>query len=131
MNCKNTVFAGKTKLKVKQACITRWNSEYLMLERFMELKDELTLALLKLKSDFQMLNLNELIILEKIIQVLKPIYDYTIRLSDEKVTNISPVIPQLICLKFNYSSLNFQDVISTELRKTTLSNLNTKLSHLE
>ncbi len=82
----------ETPKKLIQSVPTRWNSLFLMLERFLELKEALVLFFVQEKSDDALspLDWNNI---EGLVQVLRPLYDATVEISAEKFTTMSKVIP--------------------------------------
>ncbi|XP_008181981.1 zinc finger BED domain-containing protein 1-like [Acyrthosiphon pisum] len=80
-------------LKVKQDVRTRWNSTLLMLERLVQLKEPLTIAIISLTRAPIFLDHDEWNIVEDIIPLLRPFNCLTVELSAEQYPTISKVIP--------------------------------------
>ncbi|KAK3930257.1 Zinc finger BED domain-containing protein 4 [Frankliniella fusca] len=87
-------------LKLKQEVRTRWNSAYEMLERFLQLADEISRVLLKCQRDRgtkarppNMLNGEELEALTEVKELMKPLNEVTREISSEKTTTLSKCIP--------------------------------------
>ena len=83
----------------------RWNSTYLMLERFLEIKTAVILFL----SDSSISiddppNLDDWKVAEKLVEVLQPLYGMTNDLSAEKQVTISLVIPMTRVLLLTYET---------------------------
>lgn len=92
--------AGKTEgtvLKLKQQVDTRWNSTYLMIERFILLAPTISLILFNLRGSPTMLMKNEMDMLGEIVTLLKPIDQVTTDLCSNEVT-CSKIIPMVNCL---------------------------------
>lgn len=99
---------GLPQLKLKQDIITRWNSTYDMLQRFLLNKDSLlsTLALLGLGSEkFKFVN-NDWLIIKYCLEMLQPFYEFTKDISAEKSVTISkiPVLSRIIARRLNATS---------------------------
>lgn len=80
-------------LKVKQDVSTRWNSTLTMIERLVELKSPLAVALSDLPRAPECLDALEWEIIVDCVPLLKPIATLTTELSGEKYLTISIVIP--------------------------------------
>lgn len=72
---------GKTVYGVTQSCPTRWKSEFSMMERFIELKNELQLVIMRHPNCEAMLNA---VCITEVLQLLKPFKEFTIEMSAEK-----------------------------------------------
>lgn len=109
-------FNDGTSLKLIQAIETRRNSVYLMIERFIKLKEYISTALLRNKSTVNMLSTEEIVILEQFLIVLKPTYDVTIEISAEKQTTISKIVPIYACLTHFYNESKFESRLAMKLK---------------
>ena len=99
---------------------TRWNSLFLMLERFIELKDPLTLFFVQERSK-NALTSEEWITVEELVSVLRPMYDATVEISSEKLTTMSKVIPltnQLMCFYSEGETSGFVGQIKKEIENS-------------
>ncbi|KAI4465796.1 dna replication-related element factor isoform a [Holotrichia oblita] len=83
---------SEPQLKLIPEVEIRWNSTYYMLQRFIDLKEILTAALLALKCDVEFINDNEFQIIEDILKILKPFEEITVEMSREEYVNISKVL---------------------------------------
>jgi len=88
-------------LKVKQDVRTRWNSTLFMLERLVQLKEPLTIAIISLTEAPIFLDHDEWNIVEDIIPLLRPFNCLTVELSAEQYPTISKVIPLIRGNYFN------------------------------
>ncbi|GBP80773.1 Zinc finger BED domain-containing protein 4 [Eumeta japonica] len=91
-------------LKVFQDCVTRWNSTYYMLERFLKAKDALNLYIND--SEIDPISPEEWKIIECCVELLKPFEEATRELSSS-YTLISSVIPiiRMLTQKRKFSTL--------------------------
>jgi hypothetical protein len=89
-------------LKLKQDVSTRWNSNLLMLERLVTLKEPLTCVMMSLKDGPTMLLPMEWRIIEDIIPLLTPFNLSTTELSVEKYSTLAMIIPLVRGIKIYY-----------------------------
>ena len=83
-----------TPLRLIERFKTRWNSDFDMAERFLQLADVIGSSLLRVGRDGpRMLSGQELDTLKEVTHLLKPLKDATTEMSAEKVTTASKVIP--------------------------------------
>ncbi|KAJ8892257.1 hypothetical protein PR048_004837 [Dryococelus australis] len=80
--------------KLIQAIETRWNSEYLMLERLLEQREPLS-AELSSSAKLDRFSTSEWKLVSGYVQFLKPMYAATTEMSSESYPTISMVIPIL------------------------------------
>ncbi|XP_074596478.1 E3 SUMO-protein ligase ZBED1-like [Brevipalpus obovatus] len=92
-------------LKLIQDVPTRWNSTYMMIERFLSLREPVSKALSKLDTDKDMIPNSSLKTLSEVQIVLKPFFDITNRLSTASHPSISQIIPIVTLVKMALSSL--------------------------
>lgn len=71
---------------------TRWNSVYLMLERFVELGEPLRATIPNLDTDLPIIPLEEWKCIEQICVILKPFYEATVEMSAENYLVASKAI---------------------------------------
>ncbi|KAM3964034.1 zinc finger BED domain-containing protein 4-like [Aphomia sociella] len=117
-------------LKVFQDCITRWNSTFYMFERFLKVKDALSLYINN--SDINPILPEEWKIIETCIQLLKPFEEATRELSSSHAL-ISSVIPiiQMLEKKVDDYLTRSHDLDPIRQAVTSLKNeLSTKFSNL-
>ena len=89
---------GKIPLKLKQDVVTRWNSTYLMLDRYCSLSHFITAIVSKLRLSIKMPSNDDIEHIRDVIKVLEPIESITRELSAEKHITISKIIPISNCL---------------------------------
>ncbi|XP_067616849.1 E3 SUMO-protein ligase ZBED1-like [Eurosta solidaginis] len=97
-------------LKLKQDVVTRWNSTYEMLERFIKLKDAIT-AVVAIMRPKLIVDQSSWEVIEGVLPLLKPFYEITIEISAEKCVTLSKVI---VCRNLIN---NFLSKFSSENRK--------------
>lgn len=79
---------GLQELRLDQDVVTRWNSTYYMLNRFVQQKDAI-IALINLS--LLTLSLEEWEMLMEACEALKPFEDVTVEISDERYVNIQNI----------------------------------------
>jgi hypothetical protein len=89
---------GLEQLKLKQQCVTRWNSTYDMLERLVIVKDAVSSVIASIKT-VEGLSVGEWEIAEGYVKLFKPFKILTASMSSSSVPTISMVIPELNKLK--------------------------------
>lgn len=94
---------NKNVLHIVQDVETRWNSEYLMFSRLLELKEAITLELATSDTHMDGFNSSEWRDVAEYVEALKPLFDATVISSVEKYPSLSCQIPiifgMLHCLK--------------------------------
>ncbi|CAI6371303.1 unnamed protein product [Macrosiphum euphorbiae] len=83
---------NKKPLKVIQEVPTRWNSMYHMIKRILELKNDITIVLLRMPNAPTVLNLEDSLGLQDLIEILSCFDDATKKVSGNYVTK-SLIIP--------------------------------------
>ena len=101
--------AGKEVKRPLQDVPTRWNSTYYMLERFIQLKEEINSSLSNLNPGLTLLTPQEWIVIEKLLLVLKPCEQVTKEISGQKYVTGSSVIPITTALKSSLVELILND----------------------
>ncbi|XP_076247447.1 E3 SUMO-protein ligase ZBED1-like [Calliopsis andreniformis] len=124
---------GLTKiLSLKRDVTTQWNSTYLMLNRFIELRTVLLAVFDELnQKDIEHLTIGEWEVIKDTTNILKPFYQATLDLSCENYMTISKVIPIIHCIE---GAIKNQGDISTDaqiLRTNLLTELNHRFKDIE
>ncbi|XP_060845259.1 E3 SUMO-protein ligase ZBED1-like [Rhopalosiphum padi] len=83
---------GLPLLKLKQDCVTRWNSTFDMLKRIICIKDAVISTLALLQSSIDTLTPEEWDIVDKAILILQIFNEVTIEVSSEKTVSLSKKI---------------------------------------
>ena len=122
---------GNAVLKLKQDVVTRWNSTYLMVTRFLQLKDPLSIVLQNVTDGPDMILGSELKILEDVQKVLKPFFTVTMEISAEKETTISKVIPLVGLMATALRNVIPLTPIGSALKKAAFLNMDKRFSKNE
>jgi hypothetical protein len=94
---------GLPQLKLKQECVTRWNSKYDMLERLVSVKDAVSSVVASVKT-VRGLSASEWEMAEEYVKLFKPFKVLTATMSSAIYPNLSMVIPELNKLKYMLQS---------------------------
>jgi len=84
---------GENELILVQECDTRWNSMYLMLERFHKLSTAVACVLIQMKTSLPTFTYADIQLMSKVITLLRPFKLATDKLSGSKYVTISMIIP--------------------------------------
>jgi zinc finger BED domain-containing protein 1 (E3 SUMO-protein ligase ZBED1) len=96
---------GDKPKKLMQDVQTRWNSEYVMLERFTEIWKDLRPILFDFaKAPAGPNHDDDMPVIADVLILLKPFYEATIDISGETYVTISIVIPLVHCIRQNIKS---------------------------
>lgn len=113
---------GKDPLRLVQDVETRWNSQYLMLSRLLDMKEAVTVELATSNSSIDGLSSQEWKEASEYVKVLKPFYDATVIASAERYPSLSAQVPiifgMLNCLS-NFSGI-------TEFHKELAASIKTR-----
>ncbi|XP_061378315.1 zinc finger BED domain-containing protein 4-like [Danaus plexippus] len=124
---------GLPALKLKQDINTRWNSAFIMLQRLLEIKQPLSVALVELSSNTTPVKLSgaEWSIISDCTIVLKPLVRITEELSAEQYLTMSKIVPLVRGLQNKLRILPIMTPIGTELKAHLLDVITRRLSGLE
>jgi hypothetical protein len=122
---------GLPVLKVKQAVDTRWNSVLLMMERLLEIKDPLSVAVYNLPSSPDTLDASHWVIIRDITKIMKPLELMTIELSGEKYVTMSSIIPLVRGLQFQLKNMSPTTAEGMWLQKFLIVIIGRRLGHFE
>ncbi|XP_072157560.1 zinc finger BED domain-containing protein 4-like [Bemisia tabaci] len=86
-------------LKLMQSVITRWNSEFYMIQRFLKLKDYISGVLINHPDSVQMISARKVSELQEVMTLLEPLEEMTRHLSGLHYVTCSAVIPLVNCLR--------------------------------
>ncbi|XP_046590201.1 E3 SUMO-protein ligase ZBED1-like [Neodiprion lecontei] len=95
---------------------TRWNSQLLMIERFILMSSTIGSILLKHPNAPQMLQANEIVVLKEIEKVLRPFHDVTEKMSAEKYVTASKAIPMIKCLRILLDATTIDSDLANQLK---------------
>ncbi|XP_045781582.1 zinc finger BED domain-containing protein 4-like [Maniola jurtina] len=88
-----------TPKRLIQEVPTRWNSTFAMLQRFVELENQICATVAVLKKDLPLLTLEEWTVFHELCKVLKPFDEATKAMSGEDYMTASTIIVMTRCLK--------------------------------
>ncbi|XP_064475355.1 zinc finger BED domain-containing protein 4-like [Ornithodoros turicata] len=86
---------GQSVLRLVQDIVTRWNSQYLMLSRLLELKEAVTVELATSDSAIDGLAATEWKHASELVEALRPLFDATVTASTEQYPSLSSQIPMI------------------------------------
>jgi len=119
------------KLKLKQSVPTRWNSVYIMLERFINCSDFVASTIVKFPKGPPMLSGSELFSAKEVMNLLKPFEAATKELSGQNYVTGSKIIPLMHCLAKKIDPITVTSVVSSNLKENLINNLKTRFGRVE
>nr|XP_046263256.1 E3 SUMO-protein ligase ZBED1-like isoform X2 [Scatophagus argus] len=124
---------GMPQKKLIQEVETRWNSTYDMLQRLYEEREPLGAALASLATDIVPFTSDEYAAIDKCLTVLRPFYQATVELSEERRVSGSKAIPVAKMLRHAIAAERAQMApsIGATLANHLISNLDEKFCGLE
>ncbi|KAH7986295.1 hypothetical protein HPB52_025075 [Rhipicephalus sanguineus] len=109
---------GKDPLRLVQDVDTRWNSQYLMLSRLLDLKEAVSVELATSNSSIDGLCSAEWKEASEYVQALKPLYDATVITSADKYLSLSTQIPIIFGILSCLSNFSGTTGFNKELAKS-------------
>lgn len=122
---------GLPELKVIQDVATRWNSQYYMMSRLLELKIPLSAAIVAISNPPNNLLNEEWTVIEDVVKILKPVEQATQTISAEKYPTLSSTIPLISSMKDLIRRKNPISEAGKKLQKRLLSVLEKRLGILD
>nr|XP_029731445.1 zinc finger BED domain-containing protein 1-like [Aedes albopictus] len=95
----------KSPLRMTSFVPTRWNSEFDMIERFLELYQYIQIIMTDQDRAAEMIKVEEKRNLEDVVKLLQPLHEVTEDLSGESYATVSRVLPIINCLNNCISSI--------------------------
>lgn len=103
-------------LKLIQDVLTRWNSTFYMLERFLNLRQFISTVLINFPKGPPILTAPEIETLTQVLKVLRPLESMTREISGEKYVTSSKVISMIGLLIRQYDRLITTQELAIELK---------------
>lgn len=120
-----------TSLKLIQSVITRWNSTYIMLERFVTLYEQVVSVLLKYPKSPSILSAAEIEIIKDIVVIMRPFFTVTKEISGNSSVTASKVIPLVNCLKKKVEIIETHSETSRSLKDSILQQISKRFGSIE
>ncbi|XP_060855262.1 E3 SUMO-protein ligase ZBED1-like [Metopolophium dirhodum] len=121
---------NKKPLKVIQEVPTMWNSMYHMIKRILELKNDITIVLLRMPNAPTVLNLEDSLVLQDLIEILSCFDDATKKVSGNYVT-ISLIIPLVYGIYNHLINLQPSTSEGKSILQKTVESVTTRLFNYE
>ncbi|XP_050296176.1 E3 SUMO-protein ligase ZBED1 isoform X1 [Anthonomus grandis grandis] len=118
-------------LRLIQSVPTRWNSTYLMLERFLSLCEYIVQILLKNSKAPTMLGASDVDTIKELLHILGPIKTVSEEVSGEQYVTASKIIPIINCLFKKIDSLSPLSKEVIALKKSTRDELLKRFGAIE
>lgn len=110
---------------------TRWNSQLLMIERFVLISSTIGSILLNHPNAPQMLQANEIVLLKEIGKVLKPFHNVTEEISAEKYVTASKAIPIIKCLRTLLDATTITSDLANQLKDSLQTELSKRFENIQ
>jgi hypothetical protein len=120
-----------TNLRPIASVPTRWNSTYFMLQRFMDIRNEIGTVLLKFPRSPRMLTAAELQQVEEVLQLLSPLEQASTEMCGEKYVTASKIIPLVNILQKQFSALHLETQNGQCMKTTLLQELKKRFGKME
>jgi hypothetical protein len=121
---------GIPQLKLKQECVTRWNSRYDMLERLVTVKDAVSSVVASVKK-VTGLSAYEWEVAEEYVAIFKPFKVLTAAMSATRYPTISMVIPELNKLKHTLSRASLESTSLPTLHEDLIASIDRRWQEYE
>ncbi|XP_064476239.1 zinc finger BED domain-containing protein 4-like [Ornithodoros turicata] len=109
---------GQSVLRLVQDIVTRWNSQYLMLSRLLELKEAVTVELAASDSAIDGLTATEWKHASELVEALRPLFDATVTASTEQYPSLSSQIPMIFGILHYLDNISDTSGFSKNLAKS-------------
>ncbi|XP_050527498.1 zinc finger BED domain-containing protein 4-like isoform X2 [Daktulosphaira vitifoliae] len=110
---------------------TRWNSLYYMIDRFLHLYRVVSSILLERPNAPDLITTREILIVKEVKNLMQPLEDLTKKISGEKYTTISTILPLINCINSAVNNCQTTSLIGIELKKNILFELDKRFKNLE
>ncbi|XP_053203294.1 zinc finger BED domain-containing protein 4-like [Panonychus citri] len=118
-------------LKLIQDVPTRWNSAYLMLDRFLAIRNYVKMALVKVHKEDMDISYEAVDLLNDIRDLLKPFYQMTNDVSGENYVTISRIIPVVNNLSYVLSMVKVTSLTGLDLKKQLENGIEKRFGSIE
>lgn len=115
---------------------TRWNSSYIMVERFLEQQVSIIAAMVddkvkkmhssKSKACTELLSPEEVQKLEAFLKTMAPMYHATLAMSEDQQPTVGVILPLLVKLKDHFTEVESDTTFVKEIKRAVLDNLKTR-----
>ncbi|XP_043474458.1 E3 SUMO-protein ligase ZBED1-like isoform X1 [Leptopilina heterotoma] len=125
---------GKTEGTIRrliQDVDTRWNSEFSMAKRFIEMAPLVSAVLVLQKGSPPMLNRDDMETLQELVEMLSPIEQITRELSAQDYVTCSAIIPMVNCLTVSLNNMEAVKPITRHLKQILLTEIEERFRNIE
>lgn len=118
-------------LSLLQSVCTRWNSEYYMLNRFYELRSELSSIIVNFPKCPPMVSSQNLVWIPEVIKLLSELETLTSKVSCSAEPTSNIVIPRIYALYKTWDAMKLKTGVAMEFRDELINQANSRLDILE
>lgn len=118
-------------LSLLQSVCTRWNSEYYMLNRFYDLRSELSSIIVNFPKCPPMVSSQNLVWIPEVIKLLSELETLTSKVSCSAEPTSNIVIPRIYALYKTWDALKLKTGVAMEFRDELINQANSRLDILE